>query len=144
MEVRGRLYCIAPGGLAFWLPAIVLYAVFHQRVSILWLDILSLLGLAALAILDWVYSKWAIRWNWGLAGVYILGPISMLIEALFSGVAPPWKGDRSAIVFDLAICLLPPMTHWLSTLALQIFSVLAATISLPLLELFRRRCRSGL
>jgi hypothetical protein len=142
VKARRRLYCMAAGGLAFWLPAIILYAVFQQPVSILWLNIVSVLGLAALAILDWVCGRWTIRWNWGLAGVYILGPISILMEAVFSGVAPPWKGRGQSLFFDLVVCLLPPMTLWLSALALQIFSVLAATISLPLLELLRHKYRA--
>lgn len=143
MKTRGRLYCIAAGGLAFWLPAIVLYAVFHQRVSILWLNIMSLLGLVALTILDWIYYRWTIRWNWVLAGVYILGPISIFIEGLFSGVAQPWRASQS-LLFELALCLVPPMTLWLSSLTLQIFAVLAVTFALPLLDIFRRRYRAGL
>jgi hypothetical protein len=142
MNTRGRLYCIAVGGLAFWLPAIVLYAVFHQGVSILWINIMSLLGLAALVIFNWIYGGWAFRWNWALAGVYILGPISILTEAVFSGAAPPWKGGPS-LLFELLASVLPPMTLWLSGLSLQIFSFLAATIALPLLEILRRRYRSG-
>jgi hypothetical protein len=140
MNTRGRLYCVVVGGLAFWLPAIVLYAVFHQRVSILWINILSVLGLAALVIFDRIYGGWAIRWNWALAGVYIFGPISILTEGLLSGATPPWEGGQR-LLFDVLVCLLPPMTVWLSLLSGQIFSVLAVTIALPLIEIWRCRHR---
>src|SRR5580698_9047087 len=112
-RARSRFYCIAAGGLAFWLPAIALFAIFQQRVSVLWINIVSLLGLSAIVILDWIYSRWAIRWNWALAGVYVLGPMSILIEAVFSGVAPPWKESQN-LLYLVVVCLLPPMTILLS------------------------------
>jgi hypothetical protein len=92
MKTRRRLYCIVEGGLAFWLPAIALSAVFQQHTSVLWLNIVSLSGLVALAILDRIDCIWAIRWNWVLAGVYILGPVSILTEAVFFWCRPTLEG----------------------------------------------------
>jgi hypothetical protein len=142
MKTRDRLYSIAIGGLIFWLPAIALAAISHQNVSVLWSNIASLVGLVGLLILDWIYFKWTIRLNWGLAGVYILGPISLLTIAVLTGAVPPWGEGRQRLLFDLVVCLLPPMTPWLSLLSGQIFSVLAVTIALPLLEIYGRPYRT--
>ncbi len=73
-----------------------------------------------------------------LAGLYILGPISMLTQAVFSGVAPPWKQGTGFMFFDVVVCLLPPMTLLLSLYSSQIFSVVAATIALPVFAIFER------
>ena len=140
MKTSGRLNSVALGGLVFWLPAIALAAASREGISVVWSNIASMLGLAGLLILDWIYCRWAMRLNWALAGVYILGPISTLTVAWFTGVAPPWRAG--GWLFDAVVCLLPPITLWLSLLSGQIFSVLAVTIALPLLEIYRRRhCR---
>ena len=137
-EMRGRLYSIVVGGLAFWLPAILLVVIVHEDAGVLWLNVIPLLGLIALALIDWISLKRILRWNWVLAGVYILGPISMLIEAWFSGVVPPWKAGWRSVLFDLVVCLFPPMTLWQSLYTSQVFSVLAATIALPIFAVFER------
>jgi len=135
--MKGRWYCILVGGVAFWLPGIVLSAV-SQDPSPVWLNVAPFLGLFALSIIDWIGLKRTLRWNWVLVGLYILGPISMLTQAVFSGVAPPWKQGASFMFFDVMVCLLPPMTLLLSLYSSQIFSVLAATIALPVFAIFER------
>ena len=136
--MKSRWYCILVGGLAFWLPAIVLAAASHEGGGLLWRNVTPLLGLTALALIDWIGLKRALRWNWVLAGVYILGPISILTSAICSGVAPPWKADLGTVLFELVVCLLPPMTLWLSLYDFTILAVLAASAALPLLALIPR------
>ena len=136
----GRFYSAAAGGLVFWFPAIALTSISREGVSTLWSNIVSMFGLVGLLMLDWIYCRSAIRLNWALAGVYMLGPFSTIVIAWFTGVAPPWKAG--GWLFDAVICLLPPITLWLSLLSGQIFSVLAVTIGLPFLEIWRRRRRA--
>jgi hypothetical protein len=125
-----------------WLPALVLAAVFHESVSVLWSNIVSLLGLVGFVIVNWVYCKRAIGWNWVLAGVYIIGPISLMTIAVFTGATPlSERGER--LLFDAVVCLLPPMTAWLSLLSGQLFSVLAVTFVLPILQVIRGRYGAG-
>jgi hypothetical protein len=38
--MKSRWYCIVIGGVAFWLPAIVLSAIFHEDTSVLWLNLI--------------------------------------------------------------------------------------------------------
>jgi hypothetical protein len=52
ISMKGRWYSIVVGGVSFWLPAMVLAAIFHESVSVLWLNIIPLLGLFALALID--------------------------------------------------------------------------------------------
>jgi len=125
--------------MAFWLPAIALTAVYHSGVSILWQNMTSLFGLTVILIADRLWLKSAMKATWILAGVYILGPISLLICAVLTGTRPFWTMGLKDFLFGVLVCLLPPMTLWLSLLSLQIFSVLAATMALPVLEILRRR-----
>jgi hypothetical protein len=136
--MKSRWYCIVVGGAAFWFPAIVFVAIFHEDTSILWLNVIPLLGLIALALIDWISLKRVLRWNWVLAGVYILGPISMLTIAAFSGGQPPSMSRPRDLLIAILICLFPPFTIWLSLLNLMIFSVLAASITLPIFAIFER------
>jgi hypothetical protein len=50
MKTKGPLYFVVAGGLAFWLPAIVLSAIFHENLSLLLLNVASPLGLVVLAV----------------------------------------------------------------------------------------------
>jgi hypothetical protein len=102
MKTRDRWYSITAGGLAFWLPAIVLAAAFHESVSVLWSNIVSLLGLVGLVIVVCIYRRGAISLNWVLAGVYILGPISLLTVGVLTGGDPPWEGGRR-LLFDVVV-----------------------------------------
>lgn len=135
--MKSRWYCIAVGGLAFWLPAIVLAAIFTEE-AILWRNIATLLGLTALALIDWIGLKRAISWNWVLAGIYILGPISILTSATCSGGTPLWRLGWSGALAELVFCLFPPMTLFLSLYDFTIFAVLAASAALPLLAIISR------
>lgn len=73
MRIGNRLYSTAVGGLAYWLPAVLLAAICRQNVSVLWSNILSVLGLVGALTLDWGYFRWTIKLHWALAGVYIDG-----------------------------------------------------------------------
>jgi hypothetical protein len=136
--MKGRWYCIVVGGVAFWFPAIVFVAIFHENTSVLWLNVIPFLGLIALALLDWISLKRVLRWNWVLAGVYILGPISMLAPLVFFGGQPPSSSRPRDLLIEILVCLFPPFTIWLSLLNGMIFSVLAATIALPIFAIFER------
>jgi hypothetical protein len=135
--MKGRWYSILVGGVAFWLPGIVIFAIFQDRSPLL-LNVAPFLGLFALAIIDWIALKRTLRWNWVLAGLYILGPISIWTEGWFAGAVPPWKQSLASMFFELATCLFPPMTILLSFYSLQFFSVLAASIALPVFAIFER------
>lgn len=136
--MKGRWYCIVVGGVAFWLPAIVLHAIFHEDTRVLWLNVVPLLGLIALALIDWISLKRVLRWNRVLAGVYILGPISMSTASAFSLGQPPSLRSPTVLLIDILICLFPPITIWLSLLNGMILSVLAASIALPIFAIFER------
>jgi hypothetical protein len=130
---RGPVYCMAAGGVAFWLPPILLCAFPGENPNVLWLNLAPLLGLVSLALLDWKCLKWPVMWNWVLVGLYVLGPISILVESSFSG-GSSWRiGIGLPLVF-----LLPPMTLLLSFYSAQFFCVLAVTIGLPIVEVIRR------
>jgi hypothetical protein len=135
--MKSRWYCILVGGLAFWLPAIVLDA-FHEGEALLWRNFTPLLGLTALALIDWIGLKRVLRWNWVLAGIYILGPISILTSAMCSGGTPFWKLGWGGVLAELVFCLFPPATLLLSLYDFTICAVLAASAVLPLLALIPR------
>ena len=140
--MKGPWYSILMGGLAFWLPVVTVSAIYRDSLGLWMQNVAPLLGLTALALIDWTRKERAGRWNWALARVYMLGPISMMIEGWSSGATAPWKGSWGSVLFVFVICLLPPMTLWLSALDGQIFSVLAASAVLPLLAILDRRSRS--
>lgn len=127
MHSRHRLYSLVVGGLAFWLPPIILSVVAGQNPSILWLNITPLLGLAALAFIDRISFHWPVQWNWVLAGLYILGPISILIESTLGG-----GSLRGLGLFGLVL-LVPPMTILMSFYSAQFFVILGVTVALPLI-----------
>jgi hypothetical protein len=136
MRTKGWLYCIAVGGIAFWLPAVVLSAIFRGRAGPLMLSVASLTVLFALALLDWFRFGRSLRWNWALAGVYVLGPTAILTASVFSRGALPFPSGPGSWILVL-LCLFPPVTLWFSLLNGMILSVLAATLALPVLAIFR-------
>jgi hypothetical protein len=134
VEMRGRWYSIIAGGLAFWLPVVVVCAVFRDP-GLLPLNILPILGLVALALIDRIGKQRAINWNWALAGIYILGPISILTASAFSGGHFPPLTDRSSGLFWALVCFFPPMTLMLSFYIFTILPLLVASVALPLVAL---------
>src|ERR1039458_7008102 len=134
--MRQKLFWIVMGGLAFWLPTVVLSAIYRWSVSTVALNLASLTGTAVVGLMTWVTVKRMPRWGWVLAGVYILGPTAMLVASAFARILPTTNlpGDW---IWRVMFCLLPPMTLWMATLNGMIFSVLLVTIALPLLALLR-------
>ena len=135
--MRARLFWIVVGGLSFWLPSIVDYAVLNQNASWLVSNVLSLAGLVLLGVATWLVAKQHPRWGWVLAGIYILGPALMMAPSAFihgrASVSVP-GGNIWLVLF----CLFPPMTLWMAVLNGMIFSVLAATAILPFLAVYLR------
>ncbi len=125
------------GGLSFWLPAILVAAALHQNVNTVVLNVVPLAGVILLGAVSWMSTKHFPKWGWVLAGIYILGPISMLAPSLFvhapSAVSIP--GEKT---WMLLFCLFPPMTLWIALLNGMIFSVLIATVTLPFLAVYQR------
>lgn len=134
--MRSKLYWIVIGGLSFWLPAILVGAALHQNGSVLVLNVVPLLSVILLGAASWMCTKHFPKWGWVLAGIYILGPISMLVPSKFfhapSSVSIP--GEK---LWILLFCLFPPMTLWMALLNGMIFSVLIATVTLPFLAKYR-------
>jgi len=133
MKIRDKMCWSALGGLAFWLPVIILSAIFHDKTSWVRLNAGSLLGLTALGVLGWTRKSPVPRWSWVLAGVYILGPVSMTVANAFAGAILPSLSSPGYLIFDIVICLLPPLTPWLSLYDGMFVSVLPATVVLVLL-----------
>ena len=140
-KIRDRIYWIAMGGLAFWVPVIVLYATFHENTSWVWLNVSSFSGLISLGLLSWMRKSSPSRWIWILAGIYILGPVSMIIGSAFAGGIPPSFSRPGDLVFAIVICLLPPLTLWLSLYNGMFLSVVAVTLVLGLLAAFKGESR---
>ena len=134
--MRQKLYWIAVGGFAFWLPAVLLSAMYRWNVSTVALNVASLLGTALVGVVTWVTVRRKPKWGMVLAGVYILGPAAMLVTSAFARI-PPTTNLPGDWIWRVMFCLLPPMTLWMATLNGMIFSVLLATIVLPLLALSR-------
>ena len=133
--MRKKLFWIVAGGLSFWAPAIFLAAVLHQDVHVVVLNVSSLAGLILMGATSWMYSKHLPHWGCVLAGIYVLGPISMLAPSAFVHASTSIPGER---VWMLLFCLFPPMTLWMALLNGMIFAVLIATVTLPLLALYQR------
>ena len=130
--MKGRLYWMAMGGLSFWLPTIVVAAVLHQNLNLWTLNVVPLAGMTLLGAASRIGAKHPPKWGWVLAGIYILGPVSMLAPSFFPHVAssPNVYGENIWIVL---FCLFPPMTLWMAVLNGMIFSVLIATVVLSIL-----------
>jgi len=136
--MRNRLFWIAVGGLSFWLPAMLVAAALHQNVSTVVLNVVPLAGLILLGAISWMYTKHFPKWGWVLAGIYILGPVSMLARSAFAQ-APYSPSNVGGTWILILLCLFPPTTLWLSLLNWMIFSVLIATVTLPFLAVYQRR-----
>jgi hypothetical protein len=141
MKIREKIRWIALGGLAFWLPVIILSAIFHDKTSWVSLNAGSLLGLTALGVLSWMRKSPASRWAWVLAGVYIFGPASTTVAGAFAGAILPSLSSPGYLIFDIVICLLPPLTAWLSLYNGMFVSVFPATVVLVLLAAHGRTSR---
>lgn len=137
MPSRQSIFWCLTGGGAFWLPVIVLYAVFRDRVSVIALNLAPLAGLALLSIVSRVRGKEWPRWSWVLAGIYILGPVAMEIAPLTGGFNPAINQSDWLWLFVLA--LLPPVTLWFATLNGMIISVLMTTVLLIVLAGLRNQ-----
>ena len=135
--MKGRLYWIVVGGLSFWLPAIVVAAALHQSVSLWTLNIVPLAGVTLFGAASWITTKRLPRWGWVLAGIYTLGPVSMLAPSAIAGI-PSSPADSGGNLILVLLCLFPPTTLWFSLLNGMFFSVLIATVTLPFLVAYRR------
>ena len=133
--MKTRLYWIAVGGLAFWLPATVVATALHQNLNLWALNVFPLVGVTLLGATSWIATKHQPRWGWVLAGIYILGPVCMLAPSVFLHV--PFSlsvpGEKT---WMFLFCLFPPMTLWMAVLNGRIFSVLIATVTLPFLAAY--------
>ena len=123
------------GGLSFWLPAIVVNAALDQKSNLWTLNVVPLAGVTLLGAATWIGTKHLPKWGWVLAGIYILGPVSMLAPAAFARAqsAPADSGGNLIVVL---LCLFPPTTLWFSLLNGMLFSVLIATVTLPCLAAY--------
>lgn len=135
--MRTRFFWIVAGGLSFWLPAIVDYVAVDQKASWFVSNTLSLAGLALLGVVTWVVTKRLPKWGWVLAGIYIMGPVSMLAPLAFARVPSSPAGSGGTWILVM-LCLFPPTTLWFSLLNGMIFSVLIATVILPFLAVYLR------
>jgi hypothetical protein len=135
--MKNRLYWIAVGGLSFWLPTILVAAAFHQHLNLWALNVFPLAGVTLLGAANWIATRHLPKWGWVLAGIYILGPVSMLAPSLFLHVpsSPNVPGEST---WMLLFCLFPPMTLWIALLNGMIYSVLIVTVTLPFLAAYLR------
>jgi len=135
--MKSRLYWIVVGGLSFWLPAITVNACLNQKSNLWTLNVVPLAGVTLLGAANWIGTKHLPKWRWVLAGIYILGPVSMLAPLAFSRIptSPANSGGNLMIVL---LCLFPPSTLWFSLLNGMLFSVLIATLALPFLAAYLR------
>jgi hypothetical protein len=130
-----KLFWIVVGGLSFWVPVIIISIATLNRTSSVAANAVSLLGLALLGLVCKVSKMEAPKWGWVLAGVYILGPISMLTPSLFVRSPKYIPGEK---LWAILFCLFPPMTLWIALLNGMIVSVLIATATLPFLARYSR------
>jgi thiol:disulfide interchange protein len=133
--MKNRLYWIAVGGLSFWLPAMVVAAAFHEDLNLWALNVIPLAGLTLLGAASWIATNHLPKWGWVLAGIYILGPVSMVAPSVFLHVpsSPNVPGEN---IWMFLFCVFPPMTLWMAVLNGMIFSVLIATVTLPFLAAY--------
>jgi hypothetical protein len=141
MTIRDKACWIAMGGFAFWAPPITLYASFHENTNWVWLNVGSMAGLALLSLVSRIRKSRSPNWLWMLAGVYILGPVSMIIGASFAGGILPSLSRPGDLIFEIVLCLLPPLTLWLSLYNGMFLSVFVATIILGVLATLRHKSR---
>jgi hypothetical protein len=136
--MKDRLCWIVVGGLSFWLPAIAVNAALGQKSNLWTLNVVPLAGVALLGVASWMGTKRLPKWGWVLAGIYILGPVSMMAPLAFAKVPSSPSGLGGNVIVVL-LCLFPPTTLWFSLLNGTLFSVLIATVTLPFLAVYLRR-----
>jgi hypothetical protein len=136
-SVRRHLGSIVLGGLAFWVPVVMLSGIHRREVGALMLNVSSVVSLALVSLVLWGVEKRVPEWGWLLTGIYALGPTAMFAASSFSRnpTSVALAGDW---IWLVAFCLLPPMTLWLAMLDGMIFSVIVVTLVLTLLSLLRR------
>jgi hypothetical protein len=132
--MRNRFYWIVAGGLSFWVPVIIISIATLDRTSAVAANVVSLLGLVLLGLVCKTSKMETPKWGWVLAGIYILGPISMLVPSVFVQSPKYIPGEK---IWAFLFCLFPPMTLWMALLNGMIFSVLIATVALPFLAKYR-------
>ena len=133
--MRARLYWIAAGGLSFWLPEVVVTVALGEHVNLWVLNIVPLAGVTLLGVATWFGTQRAPRWGWVLAGIYILGPVSMFARTALLHV-PSSPNVQGGNMWIILFCLFPPMTLWIALLNGIIFAVLAVTVILLLLAAY--------
>ncbi len=132
--MRNKLYWIVIGGLSFWLPVIGISVATVDRTRVVAANAVSLVGLFLLGLGYKVSKTETPKWGWVLAGIYILGPISMLAPSLFVQSPKYIPGEK---LWAFLFCLFPPISLWMGLLNGMIFSVLIATVTLPFLANYR-------
>ncbi len=137
-NMREALYWMAVGGLSFWFPTIVVSLVLHQNLNLWMLNVVPLAGVALLGAATWSHSKRVPKWDRILAGIWVLGPVSMVLPSVFlrAPLSPNIPGEKT---WTILFCLFPPMTLWMAVLNGMIFSVLFATVVLPCLAMCQRQ-----
>lgn len=135
--MKNRLCWIVGGGLSFWLPTIAVNAALGQTSNLWTLNVVPLAGVTLLGVATWMGTKHLPKWGWVLAGIYILGPVSMLAPFVFAKVPSSPSGLGGNLIIVL-LCLFPPTTLWFSLLNGTLFSVLIATVILALLAVYPR------
>jgi hypothetical protein len=135
--MKSRLFWIVVGGLSFWLPASVVNSALDQKSNLWTLNVVPLVGVALLGAASWTITKHLPKWGWVLAGIYILGPVSMLAPLAFARI-PSSPADSGGNLILVLLCLFPPSTLWFSLLNGMLFSVLTATVALPFLAVYLR------
>lgn len=137
-RTRSAVFWIAAGGLAFWLPVIVLSGVFRQNVSFVALNLTAVAGLALLGVARRVRNRPPPSWGWVLAGVYIFGPASIVVASVSTGFPSP-PGHLADWLRLGVLCLFPPSTLWLATLDGMIYSVVIVSVVLGLRVAYEHR-----
>jgi hypothetical protein len=101
------------------------------------LNVVPLAGVTVLGLASWIGTKHMPKWGWILAGIYILGPVSMLSPLAFARI-PSSPADSGGNLILVLLCLFPPSTLWFSLLNGMLFSVLIVTVTLPFLAVYLR------
>lgn len=141
MRDRERLYWIAWGGICFWLPSVVSFALDPQpdeRGLLRTIIFFPLAGIASLSAANWIAAKHPPRWGWILAGIYILGPILLFSLLASSAIVHPsfvfgekaskyplhffyphflgFLGGMTRMTLEVLVCMIPSLL--IATLAL--------------------------
>ena len=134
-RVRQVLYWIVAGGAFFWLPVLIVAAILRDNAGLLALNAGPILGLVVLVLARRLRHRPAPRWGWVLAGIYILGPVALLVA---SSADHGWSTASLKVPWFIALlCLFPPTTLWFATLSGTLFAVLAPTVAVPVFFAYR-------